>query len=73
MTAQIHDFYRSSNGDRWVLIWDSASKTGVVRHEPALASGGHITETDVMEFLDRTGTSPENQALRALLEEMADG
>jgi hypothetical protein len=55
------EFYRSSNGDRWVLVAD------VVRHEPALASGGRITETPADEFLDRTGTSPENLALRALL------
>ncbi len=73
MTTQTHDIYRSSNGDRWVLVWDPAEKQGIVRHEPALASGGRATETLVVEFLERTGTSPENQALRALLEQMSEG
>jgi hypothetical protein len=45
----------------------------VVRHEPNLASGGHVTETSVEEFLARTGTSPENAALRALLAKHAAG
>jgi hypothetical protein len=61
MTEEI---YRSSNGDRWLLI----RERNVVRHEPNLTSGGRVTETDVAEFLERTGASPENQALRALLE-----
>ena len=55
------EFHRSSNGDRWTLV------DNVVRHEPAPASGGRITETHVDEFLDRTGESPENFALRKLL------
>jgi len=38
-----------------------------VRHEPNLASGGRVTDTDVEEFLNRTGSSPENLALQALL------
>jgi hypothetical protein len=40
-----------------------------VRHEPNLSSGGRTTDTDVEEFLNRTGSSPENLALRALLDE----
>jgi hypothetical protein len=63
------DFYRSSNGDRWQLIRDTASGRSFVRHEPNLSSGGRITDTDVEEFLNRTGSSPENLALRALLDE----
>jgi hypothetical protein len=57
------EVYRSANGDRWLLI----RERNVVRHEPNLASGGHVTETDLAEFLERMGSSPENQALRALL------
>ena len=72
MTIQSHTIYSSANGDRWLLLWDSESKQGVVRHEPALASGGRITETPMEQFLDRTGTSPENLALRALLERFCD-
>ena len=58
------EIYRSANGDRWLLIREQ----NVVRHEPNLASGDRVTETAVDEFLKRTGPSPENQALRALLE-----
>jgi len=67
MAITAEDFYRSSNGDRWQLIRDIASGRTFVRHEPNLSSGGRTTDTDVEEFLNRTGSSPENLALRALL------
>ena len=67
-TQEIDDFYRSSNGDRWRLVRDTDTGRRTVRHEPNLSSGGRVTETPVEEWLDRTGTSPENAALRALLE-----
>ena len=67
MAITATDFYRSSNGDRWQLIRDTASGGSFVRHEPNLSSGGRTTDTDVEEFLNRTGSSPENLALRALL------
>jgi hypothetical protein len=72
MALSVEDFYRSSNGDRWQLIRDTAAGRSFVRHEPSLASGGRITETDAEEFLNRTGSSPENLALRALLEKHRD-
>ena len=68
MALSVQDFYRSSNGDRWQLVRDPETGRSFVRHEPNLASGGRITETEIDEFLDRTGTSPQNLALRALLE-----
>jgi hypothetical protein len=68
MARSEEDFYRTSNGDRWQLIRDTASGRSFVRHEPNLSSGGRVTDTDVEEFLNRTGSSPENLALRALLE-----
>jgi hypothetical protein len=67
VTITTKDFYRSSNGDRWQLIRDIDSGRSFVRHEPNLSSGGRTTDTDVDEFLNRTGSSPENLALRALL------
>ena len=67
MTITAKDFYTSSNGDRWQLIRDTASGRSFVRHGPNLRSGGRTTDTDVEEFLNRTGSSPENPALRALL------
>src|SRR2546427_9428243 len=71
MAITAEDFYRSSNGDRWQLIRDPASGRSFVRHEPNLSSGGRTTDTDVDEFLNRTGSSPENLALRALLDKHA--
>jgi hypothetical protein len=68
MALSVQDFYRSSNGDRWQLVRDADTGRAFVRHEPNLAAGGRITEIEIDEFLDRTGTSPENLALRALLE-----
>jgi hypothetical protein len=68
VTITTKDFYRSSNGDRWQLIRDIDSGRSIVRHEPNLSSGGRTTDTDVEEFLNRTGSSPENLALRALLD-----
>jgi len=68
MTVRADEFHRSSNGDRWLLIRDLQSGRSVVRHEPNLASGGRVTETDIPEFLDRTGSSPEHLALQSLLE-----
>jgi hypothetical protein len=71
MAISVKDFYRSSNGDRLQLICDTASGRSFVRHEPNLSSGGRTTETDVEEFLNRTGSSPQNLALRALLDKRA--
>jgi hypothetical protein len=71
MAITTEDFYRSSNGDRWQLIRDTASGRAFVRHEPNLSSGGRTTDTDVEEFFYRTGTSPQNLALRALLDKPA--
>src|SRR6266446_9589573 len=65
MAITAEDFYRSSNGDRWQLIRDPASGRSFVRHEPNLSSGGRTTDTDVDEFLNRTGSSPQ---LRVLLD-----
>jgi len=68
MTIQIDEFHRSSNGDRWRLVRDTETGHRTVRHEPNLPSGGRVTETPMEEWLDRTGASPENAALRALLD-----
>jgi hypothetical protein len=73
VTITTKDFYRSSNGDRWQLVYDDASGRSFVRHEPNLSSGGRTTDTEVEEFLNRTGSSPENLALRALLDKGRHG
>jgi hypothetical protein len=64
----VDEIYRSSNGDRWQLIREVGRR--FVRHEPNFASGGLATETDVDRFLESTGTSPENLALRKLLDRL---
>ena len=71
MTIEAHEFCRSANGDRWLLIHDGETGQSLVRHEPALASGGRVTDTPVDVFLDRSGVSPENLALRKLLKQLA--
>jgi hypothetical protein len=50
MAITATDFYRSSNGDRWQLIRDTASGRSFVRHEPNLSSGGRTTDTDIDDF-----------------------
>jgi hypothetical protein len=47
-----HDFYCSSNGDRWQLLRDSDTGRQIVRHEPNLASGGKVTEIDAAAVHD---------------------
>lgn len=71
MTVLTDDFYRSSNGDRWRLVRETDTGQRAVRHEPNLSSGGRVTDYPVEEWLDRTGTSPENQALRVLMEKLS--
>jgi len=71
VTVLTDDFYRSSNGDRWRLVRETDTGQRAVRHEPNLSSGGRVTDYPVEEWLDRTGTSPENQALRVLMEKLS--
>jgi hypothetical protein len=61
------NIYCSSNGDHWRLISDPESGRKLVRHEPNPASGGHVTETSVEEFLAVNGSGPEYEALRRIL------
>jgi hypothetical protein len=59
--------YRSSNGDRWLLIRDPATGRVFVRHEANLASGGQVTDTEIGHFLTEGGTGPEKQELLRLI------
>jgi hypothetical protein len=61
------DIYRSPNGDRWRLIRDPASGRRFVRHEPNVASGGRVTDTELDDFLSIDGAGPEYVNLRHLL------
>jgi hypothetical protein len=65
--------YRSANGDRWSLMTDTASGRKFVRHEANQSSGGHVTDTDVDDFLAVAGSGPEFAALRNLIGQTSDG
>ncbi len=68
MVFQAKPFYRSSNGDRWLLIPNPASSQPLVRHEPNRSSGGSTSDIDIDDFLLRDGQGPQHTALRALLD-----
>ena len=65
--AKSLQIYRSSNGDRWLLIRDRASGTAYVRHEANPASGGQVTDIEIEAFLSQGHRGPEHQALLALI------
>lgn len=67
MSLVTQPIYRSANGDRWCLITDTSSGRRFVRHEANQSSGGHVTETDVEDFLSVGGSGPEFAALRNLI------
>jgi hypothetical protein len=46
---------------------DTSSGHKFVRHEANQSSGGHVTDTDLEDFLDIGGSGPEFAALRNLL------
>jgi hypothetical protein len=67
MSLSTQHIYRSANGDRWRLLTDTSSGHKFVRHEANQSSGGHVTDTDLEDFLDIGGSGPEFAALRNLL------
>jgi acyl carrier protein len=64
MPTHSQKIYHSANGDRWHLIEEARSKRIFVRHEANLPSGGHVTDTDIADFLNIGGSGPEYAALR---------
>jgi hypothetical protein len=73
MSLSTQHIYRSANGDRWLLITDTASGHRFVRHEANQSSGGRVTDTSVEDFLDIGGSGPEFAALRKLLGQTSGG
>jgi hypothetical protein len=67
MSLSTQHIYRSANGDRRRLMTDTSSWHKFVRHEANQSSGGHVTDTDLEDFLDIDGSGPEFAALRNLL------
>jgi len=60
------EFYRSPNGDRWLLARDPETGRVFVRHEPNLPSGGQVADV-VGAFLIAAGNGPEKQELLRLI------
>jgi hypothetical protein len=73
MSFATQPIYRSANGDRWWLLTDPASGRKLVRHEANQSSGGHVTDTDVDDFLAVGGSGPEFAALRDLIGQTSEG
>lgn len=61
------EFYASSNGDKWYLVYDREAGRLFVRHMPNVPSGGKPSEYHLAAFLSRNEHSPEHQGLVQLL------
>jgi hypothetical protein len=68
--TEAEPFYASSNGDWWLIV-DPASGAPAVLHRPNSNSGGHVSTTEIDEFLRQNRQSPEHLALRRLIESKA--
>ena len=66
-TCAMKEFYRSPNGDRWLLGGDAESGTLLVRHEANPASGGYTSELDISTFLAQAPRHPQHDALLQLI------
>jgi hypothetical protein len=67
MPVLSRQLYRSSNGDRWLLVREPATGRVFVRHEANLASGGQVADTEIGNFLTEGGAGPEKQELLRLI------
>ena len=61
------EFYRSSNGDHWLLCRDVQSGTLFVRHQANATSGGLTTDIGIGYFLTCSPQHPEHDALLKLI------
>jgi hypothetical protein len=66
VNLQSRQFYNSSNGDTWALVWEADRDRIFVLHQANLPSGGRETETDIGTFL-KQGNGPEQQELLRLI------
>jgi hypothetical protein len=73
MPLETQHIYRSANGDRWSLMTDTSSGRKFVRHQANQSSGGHLTDTEVDDFLEIDGSGPEFAALRQLIGQTPGG
>jgi hypothetical protein len=61
------EFYRSPNGDRWLLARGPETSRVLVRHEPNPPSGGQVVDIEIEAFLIAAGNGPEKQELLRLI------
>lgn len=66
------EIYRSPNGDRWLLVRESAGLVSV-KHEPNAPSGGRAESLDIGQFLRAGAAGPEHQALLQLIGSLVEG
>ncbi|MCJ2054979.1 hypothetical protein MKL09_00180 [Methylobacterium sp. J-048] len=59
--------YASPNGDRWHLLFDPTTGYSFVRHTGNIASGGHVTDFSLPNFLTPGRNGPEHQELWRLI------
>lgn len=72
MTVQTRLLFSSPNGDDWFLAHDALTERTFVQHRANAASGGHITERDIGDFLSRGPHNPEHMALLRLIGSLVD-
>jgi hypothetical protein len=65
--------YSSPNGDDWFLCCEGASGSVYVKHRANASSGGHETDLDIGDFLNRGPRNPEHEALLRLIGTLAHG
>ena len=70
-TEPRREFYVSSNGDRWHLLFDPVTGHSFVRHSGNPASGGHVTDIGLPAFLADGRGGPEHQALWQMIATLA--
>jgi hypothetical protein len=70
MTENSREIYTSPNGDTWSLV--RVNGRVVVRHQANIPSGGAITDTELLAFLNADGLGPEKQALLEMIETLVE-
>ena len=72
MSQALRELYRSSNGDRWVLVLNDANGRPQVLHEPNRSSGGRASRTEIGDFLIRDAHGPQHAELLRLIGTLVD-
>lgn len=63
--ANPREFFRSSNGDDWLLCGENGRL--FVLHRANLPAGGSVERIELSDFLQPSNGGPEHQELRRLI------